>query len=79
MQDKWSTNSITIYSGDAVSWTWTNLNNLIEVDENNSNKAGGITSGTADVGMQYGYQRHTYPLTPSHPLALTHMCVSEDA
>ena len=56
-QGKWSTQSLKVYVGDTIEWTWTNYHNVIETDTAGSIKAGGISSGAPKLASTF---QHTF-------------------
>ena len=54
-QGTWSKGSVTIYTGDIVTWTWTNYHNVIQTDPDGGIKYGGVTSGTPALGGTFSH------------------------
>jgi plastocyanin len=51
----WSKDSLLVYTGDTVVWSWTNYHNVIEINAAGVIVSGGIQSGAAEVSATFSH------------------------
>ena len=52
----WSQTNVLVYTGDTVTWSWTDLHNVVQIDDSGVIVAGGIRSGELETAGTYTHQ-----------------------
>ena len=54
---EWSSSNVLMYTGDTISWTWTNYHNVVEINEAGAIVSGGVSSGDPELAASF---EHTF-------------------
>ena len=54
---EWSSSNVRVYTGDTISWTWTNYHNVVEINEAGAIVSGGVSSGDPELAASF---EHTF-------------------
>ena len=55
----WSASSALVFTGDTISWTWTNYHNVVEINEAGAIVSSGVSSGEPELASSFS---HTFAL-----------------